>query len=176
MADRSAPDLVAQRFVIRAAELGDAADLGRIHVQIWREAYTGLMPQSTLDALDASARGDGWAEILAAQMQGDRTTLVAAEVDSGALVGFVTAGAARDTHPPAAVELWALNTLAATRGTGLGSALLSAALPPGPTYLWVLQGNERAIGFYRKHGFELDGVTRHDPDHGVDDLRMVRGG
>ena len=36
----------------------------------------------------------------------------------------------------------------------------------------LLDGNERAITFYRKHKFVEDGVTRRD-DHGVE-LRMVR--
>lgn len=36
----------------------------------------------------------------------------------------------------------------------------------------VGRANDRAITFYRKHGFAEDGVTRSD-DHGIE-LRMVR--
>lgn len=174
MTERSGPDAVEGRFVIRAPEVGDAASLGRIHVQIWREAYRGLMPQQALDGLDENARADRWAGILAAPSAQGQLTRVAVDTTSADVVGFATAGPPRERPKPAPIELWSLNTVAAVHGSGLGSRLMEEVLGDGPAYLWVLEGNERAVGFYRKHGFDLDGVTRHDPDHGVDDLRMTR--
>ena len=47
-----------------------------------------------------------------------------------------------------------------------------------PAYLWVIEGNERAVAFYRRHGFELDGVV-HDIEPGWPggrQARMVRAG
>ncbi len=51
---------------------------------------------------------------------------------------------------------------------GAGHALLDAAeqrmIDAGHTraYLWVLDGNDRADGFYARHGWELDGATKID--------------
>lgn len=51
-------------------------------------------------------------------------------------------------------ELVKLYTLARTHGTGLGSALLEAAVGEHEAvYLWIMSGNERAERFYRRHGF-----------------------
>ena len=41
-------------------------------------------------------------------------------------------------------------------------------------YLWVLANNERAIGFYERQGFRLDG-TEDEHDEGRH-VRMVRAG
>ncbi|YAL84165.1 N-acetyltransferase family protein [Dermacoccaceae bacterium W4C1] len=167
------------RYDIRPVVLDDGPELGRLHVQVWREAYTGLMPQQSLDDLDEDRSTAKWLALAREQAEGitdeqGKTTRVAVDA-GGALVGFGTVGPARDEDPPLGTELWALNTLAAYHGTGAGAQLLVATLGLRPAYLWVLDGNERAIAFYRKHGFELDGERRHDDRHGADDLRMVRG-
>ena len=47
------------------------------------------------------------------------------------------------------------------------------ALGDSPAYLWVLDGNVRAIGFYERHGFAFDGATKPE-DVGLE-RRMVRG-
>ncbi|GAA1008833.1 hypothetical protein GCM10009551_090760 [Nocardiopsis tropica] len=55
------------------------------------------------------------------------------------------------------------------------SRLLDAVVDPGtPAYLWVAAGNGRAIAFYRKHGFDLDGAARHDAEWDCHELRMRR--
>ena len=69
-------------------------------------------------------------------------------------------GPSRESDPPAPHELYALYTRQAWWGTGLGDALLEAAVPPGPGWLFVLEANERAQGFYRRHGFAPDGFRQ----------------
>jgi len=158
--------------------IDDAEELGRVHVQVWREAYAGLMPQESLDRLDPVRRGARWRERAEAAEQetvSEPTTQVAHHVPSGAVVGFATVAPGRDDDTPTPWELWAINVLAAHHGTGVADQLLADTLGERAAYLWVLQGNERAIAFYRKHGFALDGVTKRDEHLGVDELRMVRG-
>lgn len=70
-------------------------------------------------------------------------------------------------------ELMALYVRAEAYGTGVGHRLFEAALGAAPAYLWVLGGNERAVAFYRRQGFRLDGATKAD-EVGTE-LRMVRG-
>lgn len=71
-------------------------------------------------------------------------------------------------------ELMALNVLAAHHGTGVAQQLMAATVGDRPAYLWVLRGNNRAITFYCKVGFELDGVSKDDVHLDCTDLRMVR--
>ena len=66
----------------------------------------------------------------------------------------------------------ALYVRASVYGTGIGHALCAAALGSDPAYLWVLDGNERALRFYERQGFGLDGTTKPE-DVGLD-RRMVR--
>ncbi|QII02368.1 hypothetical protein BH92_23120 [Rhodococcoides fascians A21d2] len=41
-------------------------------------------------------------------------------------------------------------------------------------YLWDAAANDRAMAFYRKHRFEVDGTTRFDPDWDCLEARMIR--
>ncbi|MEX3610691.1 GNAT family N-acetyltransferase [Rothia sp. LK2588] len=60
---------------------------------------------------------------------------------------------------PGLRELAQLYTLARTHGTGLGQALFEAVIHPNePAYLWFIKGNEQAVRFYEKNGFEVEGV------------------
>lgn len=163
----------------------DAAVLGPEHNRVWRAAYRGLMADGVLDGLDDERATCRW---LARAREHERTgvsadgatTWVARErALGGRPVGWMSVGPARDEDAPHACELWALNVIPECWGAGVAAALLGAHLPAGATYLWVLDGNERAIGFYRKHGFELDGATKPLLDGANEkaglELRMVRG-
>ncbi|TWP36571.1 GNAT family N-acetyltransferase [Leekyejoonella antrihumi] len=146
-----------------------------MHVQIWREAYAGLIAPEHLAGLRwqrSAERFRGAAEVGDGEVHRER---VAQHVASGALVGIITVGVGRDDDAPTAVELSSLNVLAAHHGTGVATKLVDAALGEQAAYLWVLEGNERAIAFYRKHDFALDGATKWDDRFGVNELRMVRG-
>lgn len=44
-----------------------------------------------------------------------------------------------------------------------------------PSYLWVMEANHRAIGFYSKHGYQPDGAVEHLKLIGnLPKIRMVR--
>lgn len=153
--------------VIRAAVPADAAALTDLHLDCWDDAYTGLIPQAILDERRTTVpqRVAFWRAALA---QGAPIQL--AEV-GGRLVGF--SGATRTPGAAPELELKVLYVRAPLWGTGLGHTLLAAAVGDEPAYLWVLDGNERAIGFYERHGFRRDGVAEDEPEGRH--LRMVRG-
>ena len=79
---------------IRQAGPEDAEALGLLHLDVWDDAYVGLMPQSVLDQrrADAAGRIERWREILTSS---DEPTHVA-ETASEGLVGFAGSGPARD--------------------------------------------------------------------------------
>lgn len=158
-----------QATVLRPATAADAETLTMLHLDCWDEAYTGLIPQRLLDSRREAIepRVAKWRTII------DRSPgpVLVAERDR-TLIGFGTAGPARDPEPPRDLELTALYVRAAEWGTGLGFRLLTETIDDRPAYLWVLAGNDRAIGFYRRQGFDLDGATE-DSEEGPH-LRMVR--
>ena len=151
---------------IRRAVPGDAEELTRLHLDCWDDAYTGLMPQSILDARrdDVPARIDRWRKILP-----NGFTSVAEH--QARLIGFVSAGPPRDL-PNFDIELFALYVRAAWWGTGVGHALFVSAVADRTACVWVLEGNDRAIRFYERQGFAFDG-TGQEKDEGRH-LRMVR--
>ncbi|MCM0621740.1 GNAT family N-acetyltransferase [Nocardioides bruguierae] len=159
---------------IRRAVPGDAEAWTDLHLVVWEEAYTGLMPPEVLTGR-RSRRDEGVRKRRTMLESGARVLLAE---DDGHLVGFASAGPARDEDPPAPVELTAIYARASHHGTGLGRRLLEAALadagvrPDDAVYLWVLEGNDRAIAFYTRHGFALDGVGEDEPEGRH--LRMVR--
>jgi len=158
-------------MVIRPATGDDAETLAALHLDVWEEAYADLIPQRILDARrrSANAQVELWRAILAHPT----STVLIAEQDAR-LTGFVSAGPGRD-EPHAdlpTLELMALYVRAQVYGAGVGYRLLDAAVGTEPAYLWVLDGNERAIAFYERQGFAFDGETRTD-DVGTE-RRMVR--
>lgn len=131
--------------------------------------YTGLMPQEILDAHQSepmAAKVERWRGRIAWP---DSSTWVAE--DDGELVGFVSTGPGRDGT--GVLEVMALYVRRSRYDTGLGHRLLETAVGERPAYLWVLDGNARAIGFYERHGFSFDGQVEDEPE-GLH-RRMVRG-
>lgn len=160
--------------VVRRATPADAEALAHLHLDVWDDAYTGLMAQSILDDRrdEVEERVERWRTILAEADMESGGTLVA-ETDEG-LVGFVSAGPGRDADVDTELELKALYVRARWWGSGLGYQMFQQAVGDRAAYLWVLAANERAIRFYERQGFRLDG-TSDEHDEGLH-VRMVRAG
>jgi ribosomal protein S18 acetylase RimI-like enzyme len=156
---------------IAAPEVSDAEALTDLHLDVWEEAYADLMPASVFAERRAGRdqRVERWRGIIA-----DGSTTLLAWSDADRLLGFSSTGPGRDSPddglPP--LELMALYVRAEVYGTGVGCALLDAAIGSAPAYLWVLDGNTRAIAFYERQGFRFDGATKPE-DVGLE-RRMVR--
>jgi len=164
-------------FTIRLGVIGDAEEIGSLHVRVWRETYRDLMDADFLAAIDETERIDNWLEIF--RTDSDEATFVAHD-RANELVGFASAGRPHDADPagdadaPRALELFVLNTLSHTHGSGLAGQLLEAALQDRPALLWVVENNHRAIAFYEKHGFSLDDAKKWDDKSQTFDVRMSR--
>lgn len=149
----------------------DADELGRVHTEVWREAYADIMPADYLAGLRPERSAAYWRARAADPAHAHRT-LVARDAD-GLVVGFISTGPSRDDDAPTAWELYAINLLARVHGTGLADELLARGLGDRPATLWVVEANARALAFYRRHGFEPEGArTRHAA--GAPEIRMIR--
>ncbi|TQJ10386.1 ribosomal protein S18 acetylase RimI-like enzyme [Lapillicoccus jejuensis] len=153
----------------------DAEALTDLHTDVWEEAYGALVdPEVLADRRRRRAdRVRRWRESLTA---GPATTYVVPSPAGERLLGFVSVGPARNDPEKILpeTEVWALYVRAECYGTGLGHALLRRAVGVAPAVLWVLDGNERAMRFYRRQGFVFDGATVREPV-GLE-RRMVRRG
>ncbi len=158
-------------WTIAPITLDDADEVARVHVRVWQEAYAGLMPAAYLDGLDPDEFAAHWRERLATPQPDVKNWLAR---DAAGVVGITTSGPARDQNAPAPWQLYAINVLARGHGSGVGSVLIETAIGDRAAYLWVVEGNDRAIAFYRKHGFTDDGVRDHLPETGTLEVRMSR--
>lgn len=165
-------------WTIRSPEPGDAEPLAALHVAVWRHAYRGLIEQPLLDGLDLARSTQRWEQAIEqAQAHGQagrpgHSLLIALAGDEP--VGIIETGPARDEDAPQPVEVLSLNVAPQWHGRGVAQALMEQAAGDADAYLWVLRGNERAIGFYRRLGFDLDGTERYDDVWRSYDQRMQR--
>ena len=143
---------------IRPARPDDAAAIATVHVESWRTAYPGMVPQRVLDGLSVERRTVFWTALLADPR--DTRTWVAQR--DGAIVGFAgTTVTVAPDGPGAALET--IYVLAEARGQGIGGRLMEAALADltkrgfRSVTLWVLTANDRARRFYERHGWRRDG-------------------
>lgn len=161
-------------MVIRPCDVSDAEAMTDLHLDVWEEAYAALIPSNIFAARrgERVVRVDRWRQIIASGSS--RNLLVEDEQVAGRLLGFSSTGVGRDGVDAGlpALELMALYVRADVYGRGVGYELLQAALGRADAYLWVLDGNTRAITFYERQGFVFDGATK-SADVGLE-RRMVR--
>lgn len=142
---------------IRKAELGDAAAIARVHVQVWQSAYRGLMPNELLASLSIEQRTELWESTIPNSRVGNYVAIV-----DGELVGFSSAGMNRSEEGPGVGELYAIYVLEASAGSGVGTRLIAAGedwmIDHGFTdaLLWVLASNANARAFYASRGWVDD--------------------
>ncbi|MFP5345498.1 MAG: N-acetyltransferase family protein [Actinomycetes bacterium] len=154
--------------VVRAARLEDAAEMAAAHVASWRETYAHIVSPEFLAALDADARAEMWRGAIT-RFPGH---VFVAEAD-GDIVGLAAATPADEG--PRALQLNTIYLLAAHQGSGLGQALLDAAVQDRPAFLWVAENNPRARAFYARNGFAPDGARASIPEwEDLVEVRMVR--
>jgi len=139
---------------VRPAVADDAAGIAAVHVQSWRETYSEQLPVATLTALDESEFAARWTGNL--QSRGADIWVAVAD---GAIVGWASSSTDRDDNRPHARELEGIYVVASHHGTGAGQRLMDAAVGQRDAYLWMAVGNERALPFYRRNGFEPDGAV-----------------
>jgi len=137
-----------------------------VHWKCWQEVYPGLVSQEYLDNLTlekVEEKAFQWRDNILVAKEGER------------VVGFVGYGKGSDADTG---EVFALYVLPEFHGTGAGRQLMDAALEDLAAYpkicLWVVKGNGRAIRFYEKCGFRLNGAEKMVSSVGAAGQQMVR--
>ncbi|GAB3820571.1 GNAT family N-acetyltransferase [Kribbella italica] len=151
-------------IAVRPATLDDVDAVREVGLKTWPVAYDGLAsPEFVTDGLAA------WWSREAVERGIARGITLVAEGPAGEIVGMTGLGQEEGFW-----VMWKLYVLPDHQGSGVGKALLDAAiaaLPPGTSELLldVLVGNEKAIGFYRRNGF---GPAARTPSRDLGDELM----
>jgi ribosomal protein S18 acetylase RimI-like enzyme len=141
---------------IRAATLEDAESVARVHVQVWRETYRGVMSDAFLAGLSVEQRAALWKRVVKESAREPNLWIL--ENGDKAIVGFGCIGGVRDDRLATDGEVGAINLLDVVKGRGHGRALLMHLLGLlkqrgcASAGLWVLTTNERARRFYEALG------------------------
>ena len=143
------------KIIIKTMETSEEIEgKSLVHWQTWREAYDDLLPaefQETMTLDRCRFFSQKYPE----------NTLIA--MDGKKVVGFISYGNFRDEAIQAG-EIIALYVLKDYYGKGVSKQLMHAAFVAldqfSEIYLWVLKDNKRAIAFYQKMGFTLDGLEK----------------
>ena len=140
-------------MTIREAAPQDAEAIARVHVDTWRDAYGGIVPDSILGALSYESRKRDWEKRIGVA----ETTVLVADVD-GEVAGFGACGPTRFPLDGYAGEIYALYVDPQSQGTGVGEKLFAAlrerlrAAGLERCTLWVFEDNVDGCSFYEKLG------------------------
>jgi ribosomal protein S18 acetylase RimI-like enzyme len=155
----------------RTAGPADADAIAFVHVETWKLAYRGQVPDDYLDGLSVDERAGRWRQLFA-ETSPPAEVLVAEE---DAVVGFASIVASRDEDAGAATgEVAAVYLLPTHWDRGIGRELLLlavgrlAAAGFETATLWVLASNARARRFYEAAGWSPDGTEQLTRIGGVD--------
>lgn len=146
---------------IRRARRDDAAAIGRVHVETWRSAYAGLLPDAMLASMSDVRQSSWWSHAIADPAQA-RGIFVADDPDRG-VIGFGSCGPVRD--PPVNLdgterrvgEVYTLYVEPDFQNRGLGRRLLDALFRQldadgyDTAVLWMLADNPTRF-FYEGMG------------------------
>lgn len=159
---------------IRAAIPADAAAIAHVHVESWKVAYRGIMPDDVIARTDLPFRTRLWTERIAT-----REWPVFVIDEGGQIVAFCHMVPSPDSgdDPKAVGHITSIHVLPHLRGRGHGRALLDHAFAEfrrrgfSEVTLWVLEGNVGARRFYEGMGFRKDGGRKAYPGTEVPEVR-----
>jgi ribosomal protein S18 acetylase RimI-like enzyme len=171
---------------VREATRADAAAIARLHLDNWRTAYRGIVPDDLLGGITAVSRFLHWDGVLA-DPEGAEFVYVAEDA-GGRLLGIASGGPQLGDEPHYRGELYVLHVRSEAQGRGAGRALMRAVAArlaaDGITTLlvWMLRENAPARRFYTALGGQFvreqpamfEGVMLMDAGYGWLDTAPLR--
>jgi ribosomal protein S18 acetylase RimI-like enzyme len=141
-------------WTVRKAQAGDADALALVGASTFLETYAGVLDGR---GLIAHCRDHHSVAAYDALLTGGAQAWLG-EVNDAPVGYVVLAQPELEAARPGDIELKRIYTLSRFHGTGLGGALMEAAVAGASGHARLLLGvkadNHRAIAFYRKQGFE----------------------
>jgi len=144
---------------LRPMTPADADAVALLHAASWRAAYRGVFTDHYLDHEADTERRQAWRERLQAVASGPEWGLIAEDA-AGRLLGF--AWVMPDHDPDWGDYIDNLHVAPDLKGGGIGRRLMQGVAAQlrregstRPLYLWVLDVNQAARGFYERLGAEV---------------------
>jgi len=137
---------------IRKANIYDSMGIAKVHVDVWKSAYVGIIDNVYLNELSFEKRKKSWMNQL-----NKGSLIYVAESKNGEIVGFATPCVERNNHKDYKGEISALYVLDKYQGQGVGRDLLvksAKALRNSnikSLIVWVLKDNP-SCKFYESLG------------------------
>ena len=142
---------------VRVAVPDDAPAILRVRLDSWEAAYGPYLPPHVWAEQRRAADPARLTGGIADGLRG-----LVAEVDA-TIRGYVFHGPSRDDDLAGTTEIFAIYADPRSWSTGVGRALMTAAIDAigtRPITLWVLEVNDRARRFYERAGFAADGARQ----------------
>ncbi len=169
---------------IRPARPADAEAIAAVHVDAWRSAYAGLIPNAVLVRMSEGAQARDWAHQLSRRRLTD--SILVADLAGHGVIAFGSCGPARRSVLPQAGEIYTLYVQPEHQERGIGRALLlqlfDSLIDRGlnSAVVWVLAQNPARF-FYEAMGGRRVGEKKErlwnamlpQTAYGWDDLRLV---
>ncbi len=150
---------------VRAARPNDAPAVGRVQATVFREAYTGRVPDQVVELFEPEPFARAWRESLTAPPAGVHRLLVACAGEQ--VVGVAAVGPSQDPDAgPTTAEVTLLAVHPEARRQGHGSRLLNASVDvlrdagAEAVATWLLADDEAGRAFLAASGFGPDGAFR----------------
>ncbi len=149
--------------MIRRALPEDAQAIAKAHVDSWRSAYRGLVPDDRLERLDYVRGAERFHDTI---VTGPEEIYVAEE--AGTIAGFLVLGPCRDAgvdrESTGEIRGMYLSPEYWRRGVGRSMCREAEGMLKSRAYsrvvLWVFEDNQRARRFYEAMGFTADGARK----------------
>ncbi|HEY1962021.1 MAG TPA: GNAT family N-acetyltransferase [Rhizomicrobium sp.] len=109
---------------VRPARPEDAAQVARVYIESWHDAYAGILPNRLLCAMTPKGQTARWRAAIRAR---GRESVLVAECAPYGVVGMTSYGPARDSALGFEGEVYTLYVDPAFYGHGSGRALLQSA-------------------------------------------------
>ena len=141
-------------MILREANINDVPAIARVHVDTWRTAYRGIIPDEHLENLSYDQREKMWHQVMS---HPNNYFVYVVEDDLGQIVGFASGGLERTGDRIYLGELTAIYVLQSHQKQKIGHRLVGAVaerlaqLDIHSMLIWALADNP-ACNFYRALG------------------------
>ena len=161
----------------REATAEDAGLISHIYASSWRKSYRSLISADYLERLP----DEYWVPSMRSWLDSGRLEALMIYEDKQP-IGCACYGRGRDEDHGDWGEIVSIYLLPEWMGKGYGKQLFEETMRRLQTqgftrfYLWMIRGNDRAAGFYTRHGFKAtsDTVEYHIGGQAITDVRYVR--